>query len=369
MEKIKSKLNEVVELLAQITPEVTNVGLLNGKLGMSIFFFELAQETQNEAQAEMAEKLVEEVYNFIAEGSVPMNFENGLAGIASGICYLAKNGFVEADLDEILEDVDDRMFKYLIANMEKIPFNLRQGLLGYLFYTLSRYEAGGDSEDDTNKYIFRRLGADLINRLGQLIEEEKFQSREPLLFTVFWDLPVLLILLAEARKLNVNPGKVDKIVDYLSPMVTSMFPRLHSNRLYLLLGMEYLLKEIDYPSWSEHADFLRGNIKPSQIIDEECKNLNILVQDGISGLDFISRRLRSVTGNNELHFSGEQVFNKISESVCWEDLVFYKGFKNSIGLFSGLSGIGMLLTELLKVERNQDLIETAPQFENVGRNS
>lgn len=367
MKNIESKLNEVVDLLTLSSPEVTNVGLLYGKLGMGIFFFKLAQETQNEVHSEMAEKQVEEVYNFIAEGSVPMDFENGLAGIASGICFLVKNGFVEADLDEILEEVDDRIFKYLIANMEKIPFNLKQGLLGYLLYALNRYEVIKNSEDDTNKYIFKRIGADLINRIGHLIEEEKFQSREPLLFNVFWDLPILLILLTQAKKLNINPVKIDRILDYLSPMVASLIPRLHSNRLYLLLGIEYLLNETEYSELREHADFLRGIIKPSQIIDEECKNLNILVQDGISGLDFIARRLGSVTGNNALQFPEEQVFNKIADSVCWEELDFYKGFKNSIGLFSGLSGIGMLLIELLKVERNQ--IESAPHLENVSRNS
>lgn len=369
MEIIKSKLNELVQLLIQGISEVTDVGLMNGKMGMSIFFFRLAQETQNVAHTEMAEKQVEEVYNFIAEGSVPMDFENGLAGIALGICFLVKNGFVEADLDEILLEVDDKVYKFLIANMDKIPFNLRQGVLGYLFFTLTRYEVVGDSGDGSNRYIFHRLGADLINRLGQLIEEEKFQSREPLLFTIYWDFPVLLILLAKARKLDINQCKVDRIVEYLSPMVVSLFPRLHGNRLYLLLGMEYILKQVDLSAWREHADFLRASIDPSRIIDEECKNLNIRAMDGISGLDFVSRRLEILTGDNGLRFQEELVFAKIDEAVCWGELDFYKVFKKSVGLVTGLSGIGMLLLELLKGMGSQELIETATQLEMVNKNS
>lgn len=364
MGNIETKLDEVVALLTKSSTEKSNVGLLNGKLGMSIFFFELAKATQDEAYLTIAETQVEEVYKFLGEGIVPADFENGLAGIALGIIYLAKNGFVEADLEEILMDLDDRIFKHLTTTLDDMPFNLKQGLLGYLFYVLCRYEIGKDSGDDANKYIFRRLGADLINRLAQFVEEEKFQTRDPILFTLFWDLPVLLILLTKARRLNINSGKVDRILDYLSPVVLSLLPRLHSNRLHLLLGLEYLLKEMDIHGWREHADFLRASIDTNRIIDDECKNLNILVLDGISGLDIIGRILARATGDKRLQLSGPQVYEKISRSVYWGELDFYKKFKNSIGLASGLSGIGMLLLEFLKGDGNQRVVDNDLQHCN-----
>lgn len=181
-----------------------------------------------------------------------------------------------------------------------------------------------------------------------MIDENKFQSREPSLFTVFWDLPIILMLLAAARKLNINSEKVDRILDYLSPIVTSLYPTLHGNRLYLLLGMAHILKEVSIPEWQNYADFLRKTINPSRIIHDECKSLNILLMDGITGLAFISRELGELTGNFELILCWKDVLDKILTSVYWNDIGFRNEMKNSIGLCTGLSGIGLLLLEISK---------------------
>ena len=41
----------------------------------------------------------------------PLNISDGLLGFGWGIGYLIKNGFVEADPDEILEEIEDKIFK------------------------------------------------------------------------------------------------------------------------------------------------------------------------------------------------------------------------------------------------------------------
>ncbi len=41
---------------------------------------------------------------------------------------------------------------------------------------------------------FYKLSAEILNQLVQMIEEEKVQDREPQLFNVFWDLPLVLML-------------------------------------------------------------------------------------------------------------------------------------------------------------------------------
>ena len=40
----------------------------------------------------------------------PVNYKHGLAGIGATIEYLVQEGYVEADTDDIPEDVDDRLF-------------------------------------------------------------------------------------------------------------------------------------------------------------------------------------------------------------------------------------------------------------------
>ena len=356
MNRILSQLDTINELLVKNSLSKNRAGLLNGKLGLSIYFFTLARETKKEEYQEILRKLIGEVYDAVDESTFPADFEDGLAGIAWGICYLTENNFVNADLDEILSEVDDRIYRYLVENVEKLPLNIKQGILGYLFYYIYRLGSTTGSVEKSNEYIFRMTCADLINRLGQMIEENTFQSREPVLFTLFWDLPILLMLLAEAKKLNINPNKIDRILDYLTPIVASLYPSLHSNRLYLLLGMRYILNEVPALGWQPHADFIRQGIDPTRIIEDECKNLDIMVGDGISGLTFIGRKLAALTGDAELLLPEDKVMAKIEESVCWGEQEFYQEMKNNIGLCSGLSGVGMLLLGFLKEKREAELI-------------
>ena len=351
MNRILLQLDTINELLIKNALSEDKVGLLNGKLGLSIYFFALARETKKQEYQEILEKLIGEVYDAVDESTFPADFEDGLAGIAWGICYLTRNNFVNADLDEILSEVDDRIYKYLIENIEKLPVNIKQGILGYLLYYLYRLGSTTGSGEKNNEYVFRMICADLINRLGQRIEEDTFQSREPVLFTVFWDLPVLLMLLAEAKKLNISPHKIDRILDYLTPVVASLYPSLHSNRLYLLLGMQYILHEVPALGWQAHAGFIRQGIDSSKIIEDECRNLDIMVGDGVSGLAFIGRKLAELTGDAELLLPEDKITTKIRGSVCWGEGEFYQEMKNNIGLCTGLSGIGMLLLEFLKEKK------------------
>lgn len=209
----------------------------------------------------------------------------------------------------------------------------------------------------SNIYIFHKLGAGLINQLGQLVEDEKLQEREPQLFSLFWEFPIVLILLAHSKRLEVNSKKVERIFDYLLPSLISLFPRLHSNRLYLLLGIESVLKEIDSPDLKKHALFIKKSIDIEVIFYSECKSLNICIMDGVSGLRLISEKLAELTGDKSIILSNKLIFQKINESVCWGEHDIYSSFKKSIGLLSGLSGIGWTLLKNLEVGEKHDIVK------------
>ena len=348
MTQLPSELPQINKLLEEYAPSNEVPGLLHGKIGLGIYSFMLARETNDPEHQSMAEKCIGEVYEAAGNVSIPTDFENGLAGIAWGLCYLIKNDYVDADPDEILEDVDDRIYRYWNENKEILPVDLRQGLLGYLSYYTYRLEISKKQSDQVNRYIHTRVASEIINRIGQLVEEEKFHKREPALFTLFWDIPLLLMLLTNARRLQINLNKIDRILDFLVPIITTLYPRLHSNRLYLLLGLESILKEAPLSALRSHADLLRESISPTRIIDEECKNLNILAIDGITGLTFISRKLAALTGRSDLLLPKEGVVRKITKSVYWDEVGFYKEMKKNPGLGTGLSGMGMLLLEYVK---------------------
>lgn len=351
MEQALRKLQEINGYLLENAKEENGLGLLHGKLGLSIYFFHLARKTENQEFLEAAENLIEELFEKLNEAKLSVDFENGLAGIAWGISYLVKSDFLEADLDDTLGELDDRIFKFLEDQKGKLAANVRNGIIGYLLYCLDRLENSLKSGNTSNIYIFQKLGAGLINQLGQLVEEEKLQDREPQLFNIFWDLPLTLIVLGKSTKLQVNSAKAERILDYILPSLISLFPSLHSNRLYLLLGIESVLKEIENPILRRHALFLKNNIDAEVIFNTECKNLNICVLDGVSGLRLIAKMLIEISGDDSILPSDDLFFRKINDSVCWGEADFYSSFRKSIGLVSGLAGIGWTLLESLESEK------------------
>ncbi|MEB2774732.1 lanthionine synthetase LanC family protein [Algoriphagus sp. D3-2-R+10] len=362
MKQALEKLHKINELLLENSKDENGLGLLNGKLGLSIYFYHLAKKTGTQEYMEAADNLVVEIFDKLSEAKLPADFENGLAGIAFGISYLVNSDFVEADLDDTLGDLDDRIFMFLEDQKGKLSSNLRNGLIGYLIYSLNRLETSLKSGHQSNTYIFHKLTSGLLNELGQLIEEEKLQDREPQLFNIFWDLPLALMVLAKAKNLKVNVYKVDRILDYLLPNLLSLFPSLHSNRLYLLLGIESVLGEINNAALKTHGVFLKKSIDIETIFNSECKNLNISVMDGASGLRLVGNKLGRISGDVSFFTSDEQVLAKINKAASWGENDFYVPFKKSIGLASGLSGVAWALLESLSnvghlvVEKKSDSV-------------
>ncbi len=109
-EKIIDRLRRIANVLLLNASFIDNPGLLNGKMGIAIFFYHYSRYTKNKIYEDYAGELVDEIYEEI-NTSTPVNFENGLTGIGWGIEYLVKNKFVQADTDEALAEIDNTIYK------------------------------------------------------------------------------------------------------------------------------------------------------------------------------------------------------------------------------------------------------------------
>lgn len=101
---------------ATLRSEVLPTNGLNGKLGMSILFYEYSRLYKDLLYKQYAEELLDAVLKSMALR--PLNIKNGLAGIAWGIVYLHRNNFLEGDFREVLSEVDD-FLETNIAEAEK----------------------------------------------------------------------------------------------------------------------------------------------------------------------------------------------------------------------------------------------------------
>ena len=86
-----------------------NPGLYSGETGIALFFFHYGHFAQNEIYTEYGFEMIEKIQSIIHQ-QTPIDYRNGLSGIGSTIEYLVQNEYIEAETDEVLEDIDNRLF-------------------------------------------------------------------------------------------------------------------------------------------------------------------------------------------------------------------------------------------------------------------
>jgi hypothetical protein len=150
--RIDERLQRIANVLLLNASFTDNIGLLNGKMGIAIFFYHYSRYTGNKIFEDFAGELIDEIYEEI-NTNTPIDFANGLTGIGWGIEYLVKNGFIEADTDEALADVDNTVYRGSLYR----PFLLENGndLFGYGLYYITRLR-GPKNDDDNLNTLFKK---------------------------------------------------------------------------------------------------------------------------------------------------------------------------------------------------------------------
>lgn len=137
---------EIEQALAYLTINgsyLNDLGLFHGKMGIVLFFSELAHASQNSVYEDLASNLLGEIYEEI-HYDLPINLENGLCGISWCIEYLVQHGLLEGDTDEILSDIDQKVME--MNPLRITDFSLRRGLAGIAFYVVARLNASRQSK-------------------------------------------------------------------------------------------------------------------------------------------------------------------------------------------------------------------------------
>lgn len=136
---MKNNKNEILARIAKLLilhgSFSKKLGIMNGKMGIIIFFYHYSRYTNKKMYECFSGEMIDEVYKEIHD-HYPANFGNGLAGIAWGMEYLIQNQFVEADANEVLEDLDKIIFEWDVRRVS--DYTLESGLEGIAHYVISR---------------------------------------------------------------------------------------------------------------------------------------------------------------------------------------------------------------------------------------
>lgn len=167
----------------------------------AIVLFRQAKKTGEENWEEMASAVLDRVLEGCYEG-MPVTYGHGLCGIGVGVEYLIQEGLVEGNSDEILQEIDFKV--YSVINQRALQtIGLEDGTSGlayYLYYRLCRRK---ESEDkivlQAKEYLIY-----LIDWIADLLPISRTLS----------GLGDACLVLCLIRELNVLNAKVDKLIDY-----------------------------------------------------------------------------------------------------------------------------------------------------------
>lgn len=132
---IRQQLTAISDYLIINASNLPDIGLYRGKMGIVLFFCQYARYLQNPLYEDFAGLLLEEIQEEL-HTLLPVTFDDGLCGIGWGIEYLIQHGFMDADSDEILSDIDVKIMERDVRRIS--DYSLETGLAGIIEYVSVR---------------------------------------------------------------------------------------------------------------------------------------------------------------------------------------------------------------------------------------
>lgn len=327
-------------LINSLEKENISLGLADGRMGFCIYFYYLSSVYTNTNYKKIAGELLDDIFENIDTIS-SIDVKNGLAGIGLGVDYLIKNNYVKGNVNVILNDIDDVIFKNLSCSkyIEKIDTLSLMHILYYLCVRLKSQKVG-----DENEYLFRELIIQTVNNLYEHIDLSFYE--EPFAYNIDYPLPQFLFVLSEVYTFNFYNYRLIKIIEELSYKVLPILPLLHCNRLYLLWGMNALNKKIKNKNWEQHIRLICRQIDMNTILFQELKDKDIFFSNGaVSIYLMLSNLTEMLHGTTN---SKNKILTRIKESRMWDLSISESQYLDKYkGMYNGYYGT-ILFGELVK---------------------
>ncbi len=96
------------------TEALEHPGLYNGKLGMTILFYEYSRYSGDALYEQFADEILESIMEL--PDNLSLDLSDGLCGIGWGITYLLRERFITGEIKDVLSDIDIKIQETEILN-------------------------------------------------------------------------------------------------------------------------------------------------------------------------------------------------------------------------------------------------------------
>jgi hypothetical protein len=330
-------LREIAQQVMHNAGCVKDSSLFNGRMGISIFLYHYAQCYDNNSCLQLANQLIEEIFDSIDEVTTD-GYSNGLAGIGAGFEYLAAKGFIEADVNELLADADTRIYECIQYEPAK-SVNMLNGTTGFGKYCLLRFHTLRSNVNQTLIDINRECISQIIDQLQA---------------SYLWypDLLSVIDFLSEVYWLKINEEKVKHFIGYaFNKLETIVYEDLHFGSLpadcnplrimaVCLLAAKRTKNPVHYDSALRIVNAFRKN--PEYINEAGTSDVRLLKQA------LICKKLSAgLQQEHFAHLSAERL--KLFLNKQRKKLAGLQPFSaGKSGIVDGLAGEGLALLTLIE---------------------
>ena len=138
MKTLSRKLKEIIDNQILNGSFSTDQSLLNGRMGLSLFFFHCSRLLHNRFYEDFAGELLEDICLHLPF-DLAVDFADGFCGIGWAVEYMRRQGFVEGDTQEILKEIDGKVMERDLRRTADTSFE--HGLEGIVSYVRARLDS------------------------------------------------------------------------------------------------------------------------------------------------------------------------------------------------------------------------------------
>lgn len=343
IELMEQRIQRFNEFVMSQDIEKMPVGLFSGKMGLCIYFYQQSRLVENKRYMSYAEKILDSILLEINTKTL-INIEDGLIGICLGLHYLVDNGFKKGNLNYILSELDDKIYKvawFDLLKNESSSKDLVYYVLQVALYFVIRLE--NKKLSSANRFVFESIVIKSINRIEMTCNLNDLISEPPLFSLNQYHIVTYLYVLIRVYRLKFYNYKIIKVFDEISLKLFSSYPLLQSNRLQLISVLDMLNSEISNKKYLDYTNRLKIDIDLDKMIKSEFKSRNLFLNNGLCGLYLIQGMLFKNRNLNE-----SLIIEKITRSELWNDIDReYKSIEINEGLFTGIAGIVIIYLKLM----------------------